>query len=95
MLAIQTRAAEAAGLARLWAPELYRSSTIPLAVAAGATERIELGTGIALAFTRSPMIAALEALDRWRTRAESPLTSRAAAEVARAVVRSCEGALRG
>jgi hypothetical protein len=34
--------------------------------------------------------AALEALDRWRVRAESPLTSRAAAEVARAVVRSCE-----
>lgn len=37
--------------------------------------------------------ATLEALDRWRTRAESPLTSRAAAEVARAVVRSCEGML--
>ena len=37
--------------------------TIPLAVAAAATERIELGTGIALAFTRSPMVSALEALD--------------------------------
>jgi hypothetical protein len=38
--------------------------------------------------------AALEALDRWRVRAESPLTSRAASEVARAVVRSCEGLVR-
>jgi probable F420-dependent oxidoreductase len=57
------RAAEAAGFARLWAPELHRSATVPLAVAAGATERIELATGIALAFTRSPMVLALEALD--------------------------------
>src|SRR5690606_12080604 len=57
------RAAERAGIARLWAPELHRSATVPLAVAAAATERIELGTGIALAFTRSPMVMALEALD--------------------------------
>ncbi len=62
-LAAFARAAEEAGLARLWAPELHRSSTIPLAVAAAATERIGLGTGIALAFTRSPMVLALEALD--------------------------------
>jgi probable F420-dependent oxidoreductase len=55
--------AEGAGLARLWAPELYRSATVPLAVAAAATERIDLATGIALAFTRSPMVLALEALD--------------------------------
>ena len=62
-LAAFALAAERAGLARLWAPELHRSATIPLAVAAGATERIELATGIALAFTRSPMVMALEALD--------------------------------
>jgi probable F420-dependent oxidoreductase len=55
--------AERAGLARLWAAELHRSATVPLAVAAAATGRIELGTGIALAFTRSPMVLALEALD--------------------------------
>jgi probable F420-dependent oxidoreductase len=57
------RRAEEAGVARLWAPELHRSATVPLAVAAGATSRIELATGIALAFTRSPMVLALEALD--------------------------------
>lgn len=62
-LAAFARDAERAGIARLWAPELHRSSTIPLAVAAGATARIGLGTGIALAFTRSPMVLALEALD--------------------------------
>ncbi len=55
--------AEDAGFRRLWAPELYRSATIPLAAAVAATDRIEVGTGIALAFTRSPMVLALEALD--------------------------------
>lgn len=34
--------------------------------------------------------AALAALQRWRTLAENPLTARAAAEVCRVVVRSCE-----
>jgi probable F420-dependent oxidoreductase len=62
-IAAFARRAEEAGIARLWATELYRSATIPLALAARATERIELGTGIALAFTRSPMVTALEALD--------------------------------
>ena len=62
-IAAFARAAEDAGIARLWAAELYRSATIPLAIAAGATRRIELATGIALAFTRSPMVTALEALD--------------------------------
>lgn len=37
--------------------------------------------------------AALDALNRWRRRAESPLTSRALAHAARVVVRSCEGIL--
>lgn len=56
-------AAEAAGIDRIWSPELQRSATVPLAVVAGATERIELATGIALAFTRSPLALALEAMD--------------------------------
>ena len=62
-LAELARAAEDAGFARIWAPELYRSATVPLAAAALATTRIELATGIALAFTRSPFVLALEALD--------------------------------
>lgn len=37
--------------------------------------------------------AALDALDRWRRRAESPLTNRALANAARIIVRSCEGIL--
>jgi probable F420-dependent oxidoreductase len=62
-IALLAAEAERAGLGRLWAAELYRSATVPLAVAAAATERVQLGTGIALAFTRSPMVLALEALD--------------------------------
>ena len=37
--------------------------------------------------------AAREALHRWKRRAESPLTGRAAADAARVVVRTCEGVL--
>jgi hypothetical protein len=37
--------------------------------------------------------AAIEALGRWQRRAESPLSTRAVSDVARLVVRSCEGVL--
>ena len=37
--------------------------------------------------------AALDAAGRWQRRAESPLSSRAVSDVARLVVRSCEGIL--
>lgn len=62
-LADAARRAERAGAEVLWVPELHRSATVPIAALAQATETALLGTGIALAFTRSPMIQALEALD--------------------------------
>lgn len=57
------RHADDRGLADVWTSELHRSPFVPLAAAATATTRIGLGTGIALAFTRSPFSAALAALD--------------------------------
>lgn len=57
------RAAEAAGAEVLWVPELHRSATISAAALAAATDTAAIGTAIALAFTRSPMVTALEALD--------------------------------
>ncbi|WP_232661349.1 dynamin family protein [Pseudonocardia sp. TRM90224] len=39
--------------------------------------------------------AALDAVTRWQRRAESPMSSRAVSDVARLVVRSCEGMLAG
>ncbi|MFE3449008.1 LLM class flavin-dependent oxidoreductase [Nonomuraea sp. NPDC059194] len=62
-LAAAARAAEAAGAEVIWLPELHRSATVSAAAVASATSRAGVGTAIALAFTRSPMIIALEALD--------------------------------
>ena len=55
--------AEAAGVECVWAPELFRSAVTQAAYLAAKTERIGVGTGIAWAFTRSPFIAAVSALD--------------------------------
>jgi alkanesulfonate monooxygenase SsuD/methylene tetrahydromethanopterin reductase-like flavin-dependent oxidoreductase (luciferase family) len=57
------RAAESAGAEVLWVPELHRSATISAAAIAANTEYAAVGTAIALAFTRSPMVTALEAID--------------------------------
>ncbi|WP_230686729.1 LLM class flavin-dependent oxidoreductase [Catellatospora vulcania] len=57
------RRAEDAGAGVLWAPELHRSAPVTAAALAAATTRVGVGTGIALAFARSPMLTALSALD--------------------------------
>ena len=58
------RRAEAAGFDSAWAPEFHNhSGVLALAAAALETERIELGTGIAWAFGRSPLLTAVTALD--------------------------------
>jgi probable F420-dependent oxidoreductase len=62
-LAVQAREAEAAGVECVWAPELFRSSFTQATWLAARTERIAIGTGIAWAFTRSPFILAVSALD--------------------------------
>src|SRR5215218_2155163 len=59
----QAREAEGAGIDCVWAPELFRSSVTQATWIAAATERIGVGTGIAWAFTRSPFILAVTALD--------------------------------
>jgi probable F420-dependent oxidoreductase len=62
-LAAQASEAEAAGVDCVWAPELFRSSLTQATWLAARTERIAVGTGIAWAFTRSPFIVAVSALD--------------------------------
>lgn len=57
------RNAEAAGLVQVWTAELARGPFIPAAAMSSATQSIGVGTGIALAFVRSAMSTALEALD--------------------------------
>jgi alkanesulfonate monooxygenase SsuD/methylene tetrahydromethanopterin reductase-like flavin-dependent oxidoreductase (luciferase family) len=61
------RAAESLGFAGLWTSETRHDAFLPLAIAANATERIELGTSIAAAFSRSPMVVAQAAWDSFQT----------------------------
>jgi alkanesulfonate monooxygenase SsuD/methylene tetrahydromethanopterin reductase-like flavin-dependent oxidoreductase (luciferase family) len=59
-----TRAAENAGLYRVWTTEYVGRDAVARALAIGlATERIQVGTGIAYAFTRPPLAMAALALD--------------------------------
>ncbi len=57
------RAAEAAGFAGLWSQETGNDGLLPLVLAAEHTEKISLGTAIAVAFPRSPMTMAYIAWD--------------------------------
>ncbi len=57
------RKAEAFGFDCFWVNETKHDPFIQLAIAAGATKRISLGTSIALAFTRSPTTLAYTAWD--------------------------------
>ena len=62
-LEAETLRAEAAGVECVWAPELFRSAVTQAAYLAAKTERIDVATGIVWAFTRSPFIHAVTALD--------------------------------
>src|SRR5689334_6328013 len=57
------RAAEAVGFDALWTSETKHSGFLPLVIAAEHTERIKLGTSVAIALPRSPMITAQTAWD--------------------------------
>ena len=57
------RAAEDLGFAGLWTSETNHDAFLPLAIAANETREIELGTSVAIAFSRSPMETAQTAWD--------------------------------
>src|SRR4051794_41379592 len=58
------RAAEEAGLESVWTTEFPdRSATVSLAAVSEATERVTVGTAIAYAFGRTPLVLAAEARD--------------------------------
>jgi len=60
------RKVEAMGYDCLWSSETQHDPYLPLAVAATVTSRLKLGTAIAVAFARSPMITAHLAWDLQR-----------------------------
>ena len=57
------KAQEDAGYDGVWTAETGHDPFFPLLLAAEHTERIQLGTGIAVAFARSPMTTAMQAND--------------------------------
>src|SRR5919107_6411057 len=59
----QAKRAEAVGYDAVWTAETAHDPFFPLLIAAEHTERIELGTAIAVAFARNPMILANIAYD--------------------------------
>ena len=62
----RAKALEDIGYDGLLTAETAHDPFLPLAIAAEHTERIELGTGIAVAFARTPMITAYTANDLQR-----------------------------
>jgi probable F420-dependent oxidoreductase len=62
-MAAQAAKAEAEGYDGVWSAETNHDPFLPIAVAAGATERLDFGTGIAVAFARNPMNLAVLAND--------------------------------
>lgn len=54
---------ESAGLAGIWSSQTFGAPFLPLSAAAAVSEKLKLGTGIALAFARSPLETALNAMD--------------------------------
>ncbi len=57
------RAADELGFAALWTPETAHNPFLPLTLAAEHSQRIQLGTAVAIAFPRSPMVTAQIAWD--------------------------------
>ncbi len=57
------KAADGMGVGAIWANEIRHDPFVQLALAAANSERVRLGTAIALAFTRSPMTLAYASWD--------------------------------
>lgn len=54
---------ESAGLEGIWSSQTFGAPFLPLSAAAAVSERLQLGTGIALAFVRSPLETACNIMD--------------------------------
>jgi probable F420-dependent oxidoreductase len=62
-IATQAVKAEQTGYDGVWSAETNHDPFLPIAVGAAATEKLEFGTGIAVAFARNPMTLAVVAND--------------------------------
>ena len=62
-IAEQAKKAEESGYDGVWSAETSHDPFLPIAVGGAATERLEFGTGITVAFARNPMTLAVVAND--------------------------------
>jgi probable F420-dependent oxidoreductase len=62
-IAEQAAKAEASGYDGVWSAETSHDPFLPIAIGAAATEKLDFGTGIAVAFARNPMTLAVQAND--------------------------------
>jgi len=62
-IAEQAKRAEANGYDGVWSAETGHDPFLPIAIGAASTEKLEFGTGIAVAFARNPMTLAVLAND--------------------------------
>ena len=62
-IAAQAVRAEESGYDGVWSAETNHDPFLPIAIGAAATEKLEFGTGIAVAFARNPMTLAVLAND--------------------------------
>ena len=62
-IAVQAVRAEESGYDGVWSAETSHDPFLPIAIGAAATENLEFGTGIAVAFARNPMTLAVLAND--------------------------------
>ncbi len=62
-VSVTAEAAESMGFDGLWTSETKHDAFLPLAIAADVSESVELGTSVAIAFSRSPMEVAQTAWD--------------------------------
>jgi hypothetical protein len=63
VLAAQARQVESAGMAGIFVPQIYSSPFMGLGYCAAVTEHVQLASGIAIAFTRSPFETAMTTMD--------------------------------
>ena len=75
-IAEQAARAEASGYDGVWSAETSHDPFLPIAIGAAATEKLEFGTGITVAFARNPMTLAVRG-QRPAAADQGPLHARA------------------
>ena len=91
----QARSAEAAGYDGVWTAETAHDPFLPLLLASESTDRVDIGTSIAVAFARSPMLLASSTSSPSRISLYAPYESALSWEPIREELQSVSTSSRG